>query len=307
MASHSATLLAAAGVDRFAYKEWSWPRVGAVQIVGDDAKSYLETNRAGWFSFVVADAGATIETPDYADSTRLSPAEREQARKLLESTPDDSNPVPLQVPRVADAAALAALTGVNDGDLAYQLDTDVLYLRKDGAWKALRTADDAAAGSFAVPTVADAAALAALGAVADGTVVYQLDTDAYQIRANGAWQVISTAAALAAALAAGAFAAPTVADNAALVALGAVDDGTIVYQEDTDEYQIRVNGAWQVISTAADLTAAFAAGAFAAPSVADNAARDALGAVADGTVVYVADTDKLHLRANGAWEVITSA
>jgi len=251
MATHRATLLAAAGVDRFAYKEWSWPQVGASQVIGDDAKTYLLANRAGWFSYAVEDGAATIETPDYADSTRLSPTEREQTRKLLESTPDDSNPLPLQVPRVADAAALAALTGVHDGDLVYQLDTDVLYLRHSGAWVALRTALDAAAGTFAVPTVADAAGLAALGAVDDGTIVYQLDTDEYQIRLNGAWHVIATEAAFAA----GALAIPAVADDAAKTALGAVDDGTIVYQTDTNVFYLRLGGAWKAILTEDDAVA----------------------------------------------------
>lgn len=192
MATHRATLLAAAGVDRFAYKEWSWPQVGASQVIGDDAKTYLLANRAWWFSYAVEDGAAIIETPDYADSTRLSPTEREQTRKLLESTPDDSNPLPLQVPRVADAAALAALTGVHDGDLVYQLDTDVLYLRHSGAWVALRTALDAAAGALAIPAVADDAAKTALGAVDDGTIVYQTDTNVFYLRLGGAWKAILT-------------------------------------------------------------------------------------------------------------------
>lgn len=139
MASHIATLVAASGRTTFGYKGWLWPRVGSSQVIGDDAKTYLLANHAGWFEYEVADADATIETPNYVKTNRLSPSERRSARKILESDPDVA--APLQVPRVADAAARAALT-VHDGDLVYQLDNDKLYLRASGAWVAVPNPDD---------------------------------------------------------------------------------------------------------------------------------------------------------------------
>ncbi len=132
MASYSATLLAESGVTRFGYVAWFWPSVGSVQVIGDEAKTYLEAHRAGWFSYAVADADADIPTPSWASRRRLSPDERAEARRILTSDPDVAGP--LQIPRVADAAARTALTPVHDGDVCYQLDTHKFYIRAAGAW-----------------------------------------------------------------------------------------------------------------------------------------------------------------------------
>jgi len=175
MATYRATLLAAAGVERFNYKTWAWNSVGAAQVIGADAKTYLEASRDGWFSYAVEDADATIETPSYSDTTRLSPAEREEVRKWIESDPGVA--APLQIPRVDDAAARLALVP-DDGDKVYQLDTDAVWLYRDGSWE--KTQDAASivyaadvAGDWATePTDVNTAvdALAALGNAASRTL-----------------------------------------------------------------------------------------------------------------------------------------
>lgn len=95
---------------------------------------------------------------------------------------------PFQVPTVADAAALAALTA-SEGDIAWQADTNVLYVYTGAAWTAVITAAALGTAPFQVPTVADAAALAALTA-SEGDLVWQADTDVMYVYTGVTWLAV---------------------------------------------------------------------------------------------------------------------
>lgn len=93
---------------------------------------------------------------------------------------------------LADATALAALTGVQDGDWAQVTDADgvgreIRYLRVGSAWEEVYVA------AVDHGAVADAVARDALASVRDGDTVSLSDSGALQLRQAGAWITVNGA------------------------------------------------------------------------------------------------------------------
>ena len=233
-----------------------------------------------------------------------------------------------QLAAVADDAALIAITAAqrDDGALVVKLDdltiwgfdagsaaaaSDWVQVPSAGTGRWLRK--DAEPGTM-LPSVADNAALVALTAVnrSDGSIVVQLDTmqvwkyDLGSAAAASDWVVAPTDGVgrwLDAANPNGGLILPTVANNAALIALTAVDrqDGSIIVQLDTNQvwkYFIGSAAAasdWVIVPTDGvgrwhDV--GYPDGGLMLPPVADNAALIALTATdrQDGSLVVQLDT-----------------
>lgn len=122
---------------------------------------------------------------------------------------------------VADAAALGATSGEEDGDFAYQEDIDLPYGQRDGNWVPLA----------ARYLVADAAARAGLSSPVDGDLCYQQDTDILYVRAAAAWDTYVKQV--------------TAANKAGLPAS---PNGTLGYTTTTNRLYVRAGGVWICIS-----------------------------------------------------------
>lgn len=229
---------------------------------------------------------------------------------------------------VADDAALIAMTAAQrvDGMLVVKLDdmtgwsfdagssagaSDWVQVPSAGTGRWLRGSAEA---GLVLPPVADNAALIALAAInrVDGSMVVQLDTmtlwkyDLGSAAAASDWVVLPTDGTgrwLDAANPSGGLILPTVANNAALIALTAVDrqDGSLLVQLDTNQvWKYFIGSAvgasdWVVVPTDGVgrwHDAGHPDGGLVLPPVADNAALIALTAVdrQDGSLVCQFDT-----------------